>query len=294
MSLPEFLSAFELKDTLFKKSLDVFDNTISKYLPTGLDYATSIATDFLRQQFKESSIPGKEKVSLFSRLVPKYGKFSGPDYSAGQYGNVPTDVMISTKAEDKLDHATKRHDLLYTLAQSKDDLKRADQQLLKDFENIKDTELTPQASRYKFLAEKTFRAKLATGVGYFNPQEQTPLDKTDRIKIERFLSKDNEYGYKPLDFSKRRKEIEFLEQTTNIFQQDDDDIFSINMEETTQLEVPQEPIQEPSQEPIQESSQDPIETTTQTLTTAPMMQAETTQVPSNIFSFENIATLIFL
>lgn len=195
------MSLLEFSDDPLKTFKQKFSDTLYKFgdlLPDdyGLPFKAGVAVINAVEKYKETH-PEDEKVSWSSYIIPRYGKFAGPEYSYGiRSKNTDVDRLINTEAIDALDHATKRHDALYSLALTASDYRVADKILLDDIKRL--TGLQGDASVYKALMKKAFEAKFGYNL-YSDPDSKyTIQDSAQRMKLYDWLAQDKKYGYEPI------------------------------------------------------------------------------------------------
>lgn len=173
--------------------------------------------------------PG-QNISIADRLTPKYGKFAGPNWIAGEYNtNVDVDRILKTDPVDGLDYVTKLHDIRYSLATSPADLKEADRIMLRELDKINYNDLGPEGKRYYTLAKNAFKTKLASGLGY--SISNVIDDATVRGKLSNYLLHDRSYGFAPEEFTPTKVIDTNMEQQRykNEFRNEISDTYNTNL-----------------------------------------------------------------
>lgn len=217
----ESQNAQEAKDKFYDTYLDTHRSVINDLLaPTGVDKILNAGVAFAKYQHKNNianrTIKPGDDISYFDKLVPKYGNFAGPKYTAGEYSSkVDADKIIRTKPIDELDYATKVHDIEYSLARSIDDLKQSDRNLLQNLSKINYEGLSRDGQNYYNLAKEAFNFKLNTGFGYSFNKKDIVNDPTVRNKLENFLDTDRSYGWTPEPYRASDEHIDELPKFTD-------------------------------------------------------------------------------
>lgn len=198
------------KDQFYDTFLDAYRNVIGDALPAGLQETSNALVNVAKYQHKNDiayrTLKEGDEVGLADRLVPKYGNFAGPKYTAGEYTNkVDVNKILNTPPIDELDYVTKIHDIDYILARSKDDLKKADKALLKNLEKIDYNKLSRDGKTYYDLAKKSFELKLKTGIGYDFNESDIVHDSNIRKQFEDWLHNDRSYGWTPETYNKHEQ-----------------------------------------------------------------------------------------
>jgi hypothetical protein len=157
--------------------------------------------------YKNWELNDREREGIKASLLPKYGAFVGPDWSASKR-SADVHSMVTTEPVDVIDAIAKEHDIAYVAANTPEDIFTADELFVKRIDEAKQSGLfdTSHEKNIAAIAKAAMftktRVEQLRGKPYYGFDAN--VSALDRVRAQAYLQSMNEKGGVVQDFVTRR------------------------------------------------------------------------------------------
>lgn len=169
----------------------------------------SILKPFVISGYKNWELSHAEREGIKTSLLPKYGAFVGPDWSANKR-SADVHSMVTLEPVDVIDAIAKEHDIAYVAANRPEDIFTADELFVKRINEAEQNDLfgtskekTVAAVAKAAMYTKT-RVEQLRNKPYYGFDENTPA--IDKLRAQAYLRDMSEKGGVVQDFITRREQ----------------------------------------------------------------------------------------